>query len=116
MAKVIAPLLSLGASGQIGSAIVYGTWRGVQYARVRVIPKTGMAAGQVAARLLITDASKGWADVAAPLKALYIAAAAGQKYSGFNLFMMDSFGKNEGASYVAPFVPPASVGDNTPGV
>ena len=118
MAKLTAPLLSLDARGQIGSAVVYSYWRGVQYARVRVVPKMGMDAGQVAARLLITDASKAWKNEDSPIdtayKTAYVAAAAGQKYSGFNLFMMDCFGKNGGATYAGSFTAPTAPGDNVP--
>lgn len=38
MARVNAPLLSFNASGQIGSTQVYGSWKGVPYARRYVIP------------------------------------------------------------------------------
>jgi hypothetical protein len=118
MAKLTAPLLSLDARGQIGSAIVYSYWRGVQYARVRVIPKLGTDAGQVAARLLITDASKAWKNEDSPIdtayKAAYNLAAQGQKYSGFNLFMMDCFPKNGGNAYAGSFTAPTAPGDQTP--
>jgi len=118
MVKLTAPMLSLDARGQIGSAVVFSYWRGVQYARVRVIPKLGIAAGQVAARLLITDASQAWKNEDSPIdtayKAAYAAAAAGQQYSGFNLFMQDCFGKNGGASYAGSFVAPTEPGDNEP--
>ena len=118
MAKLTAPLLSLDARGQIGSAIVFSYWRGVQYARVRVVPKLGTAAGQVAARLLITDASKAWKNEDSPIdtayKAAYVAAAAGQKYSGFNLYMMDCFPKNGGSAYAGSFTAPTEPGDQTP--
>lgn len=118
MAKLTAPLLSLDARGQIGSAVVYSYWRGVQYARVRVIPKLGIATGQVAARLLITDASQAWKNEDSPIdtayKAAYAVAAQGQKYSGFNLFMMDCAGKNEIATYTGSLVIPTAPGDNLP--
>jgi len=38
MSKATAPLLSFGASGQIGQTLVYGKWKGVSYARRYVIP------------------------------------------------------------------------------
>jgi hypothetical protein len=38
MAKTTAPLLSFGASGQIGKTQVYASWRGVKYARRHVVP------------------------------------------------------------------------------
>ncbi|MBA7685213.1 hypothetical protein ES703_93631 [subsurface metagenome] len=38
MAKLKAPLLSLGASGAIGKAIVYFPWKGLDCAREYVVP------------------------------------------------------------------------------
>lgn len=50
MAIVHAPLLSLKASGQIGKAVVYSTWKGVDYARTYVIPKNPQTTSQTATR------------------------------------------------------------------
>lgn len=38
MAKTTAPLLSFGGRGQIGSTLVFGSWKGRSYARAYVIP------------------------------------------------------------------------------
>lgn len=38
MAKVKSPILSISARGQIGKSQVYGSWRGVAYARQHVTP------------------------------------------------------------------------------
>ncbi len=38
MSKTVAPLLSFGASGQLGNTLVYATWKGRPYARRYVIP------------------------------------------------------------------------------
>jgi len=46
MAKTKAPLLGFGASGQIGKTIVFGTWKGVGYARQHVIPSNPQTAEQ----------------------------------------------------------------------
>jgi len=50
MAKPTAPLLSFGASGQIGKTIVYGSWRGRQYARRHVTPSNPQSAEQTLTR------------------------------------------------------------------
>ena len=39
MPGLTGPLFSLSASGTIGKALTYSRWRGIQYARTRVIPK-----------------------------------------------------------------------------
>lgn len=46
MSKTTAPLLSFGASGQIGKTLVYGTWKGRAYARRYVIPSNPNSADQ----------------------------------------------------------------------
>jgi len=38
MSKLTGPLLSFGARGQIGKAMVTSTWKGVPYARQYVVP------------------------------------------------------------------------------
>ena len=50
MAKLKAPLLSLGASGAIGKAIVYFNWKGLDVAREYVIPSNPKSASQVTQR------------------------------------------------------------------
>jgi len=55
MAKTRAPLLGFGASGQIGKTIVFGSWKGVGYARQHVIPANPQTAEQDLTRNLF-----GW--------------------------------------------------------
>jgi hypothetical protein len=56
MAKLKAPLLSLGASGQIGKSIVYFPWKGINAARQHVVPANPKSAGQVIQRDFLKDA------------------------------------------------------------
>lgn len=117
MAKVTGPLFSLDARNAIGKAIVYSYWRGIQYVRARVIPANPKSAGQQAIRSLITDASTAWSAKTSPIDTAYQTAynnaAAGQSYSGFNLYIKDCVGKNGGSSYTGTFVAPTEPGDNT---
>lgn len=46
MAKVKSPILSIGARGQIGKSQVYGSWRGVAYARQHVTPSNPNTSAQ----------------------------------------------------------------------
>lgn len=46
MSKVVAPLLSFGASGQIAKTQVYSKWKGTAYARRYVEPSNPNTAGQ----------------------------------------------------------------------
>ncbi|MBA7592932.1 hypothetical protein ES708_35134 [subsurface metagenome] len=56
MAKLKAPLLSLGASGAIGKAIVYFPWKGLNVAREYVIPANPKTTGQRTQRNYLTAA------------------------------------------------------------
>lgn len=60
MAKVRGPLLSLDARGQIGKSQVYGTWKGVQYARQYTAPSNPSTAAQVAVRSVFAALDELW--------------------------------------------------------
>lgn len=90
MAKVTAPLLSLGATGKIAGSLVFSTWKGIKTARQLVKPANPNTTAQQSQRSLftamvsfwrnyLTDATQrtGW-DVAAGLS--------GKPQSGFNLY------------------------------
>jgi hypothetical protein len=122
MAKVSAPLMSLDASGQVGKAIVFSKWRGVNYVRRLVTPANPQSDDQTAIRDLVTDASKAWATGAtvggttidAAYKLAYKDAAAGQAYSGFNLYIRDCSALNNGVNYDGSLAIPTEPGDITP--
>lgn len=50
MAKVTAPLLSFGGSGQVGQSIVFGSWKGRQYARRYTTPSNPQTTDQMLTR------------------------------------------------------------------
>lgn len=56
MAKLKAPLLSLGAAGAIGKAIVYFPWKGIDCAREYVVPSNPQTALQTTQRGYLGDA------------------------------------------------------------
>ena len=59
MAKLTAPLLSFGASGQLGKTLVFFPWKGVKAVRTYVIPANPNTAGQ--------DAQRGYMEAAVVL-------------------------------------------------
>lgn len=89
MAKATGPLFSLDARGQLGKAIVYSIWKGINYVRRHVVPENPQTECQLIIRTVITDGSQKWADdtITASDKILWDAAADGKPYSGFNLYM-----------------------------
>lgn len=120
MAKLTMPLGSYDARGKV-AGVVYSSWRGVNYARRLVVPMNPQSDDQTAIRDLITAASQAWKnnDTIAPTtidaayKLAYFNAAAGQAFSGFNLYIKDCVGKNGGIAYTAPLVLPTAPGDNS---
>ena len=60
MAKLSAPLLSLGASGQIGKALVAATWKGIAYFRQYVVPANPNTTAQKTQRNLMKAIVLAW--------------------------------------------------------
>lgn len=122
MAKVSGPLFSLDARGQVGKAVVYSFWKGVNYVRQHVVPANPKSTDQVKVRGIITDASVAWklgstvgsTAIDAAYKLAYTTAAAGQAYSGFNLFIKDCVALNGGKTYDGSLAIPTTPGDVTP--
>lgn len=56
MAKLKAPLLSLGASQQIGKSLVFYPWKGLDVVREYVIPSNPKTSGQTTQRGYMTEA------------------------------------------------------------
>ena len=56
MAVVTAPLLSFGARGQLGKAIVHFGWKGLSVVRTYVVPANPQTSGQTTQRGHLTDA------------------------------------------------------------
>lgn len=56
MAKLKAPLLSLGASGAIGKTMVFFNWKGLDVVREYVVPSNPKTAGQTTQRGYLTAA------------------------------------------------------------
>jgi len=56
MAKVTAPLFSFGARAQIGKAIVYFPWKGLNVVREHVVPSNPKTTGQTTQRSYLTAA------------------------------------------------------------
>jgi hypothetical protein len=119
MAKVTAPFLSLAARGTVGKAITASAWKGLPYMRVRVIPKKSMLPAPIAIRALIKDITQAWKNETSPIDSAYKAAydlvAVGKAYSGFNVYVKDSVGKNWISNdYNGSLDIPTAPGDNLP--
>jgi len=91
MAKVKAPLLSLGASGQIAGTLVASTWKGLKTMREYVKPANPRTAAQTTQRTAFTDAVSAFRNylTSAAVRAAWdrLALASGKAQSGFNACM-----------------------------
>jgi hypothetical protein len=63
MAKPKAPLFGFGASGKLGDAIVYGSWKGIDTAREYVVPANPNSSAQSIQRGFMAAAVADWHDV-----------------------------------------------------
>lgn len=87
MAKTTAPLLSFGAGGQIGKAMVASKWRGISYFRQYVIPANPKTAAQSLTRNLFATLRLMW-KVAGPIqRAPFDSFASGRPFLGLNAFI-----------------------------
>lgn len=89
MAKTSGPLLSLGATGTIAGALTFSKWKGVGYARQRVIPANPQTTEQTLTRDVFRNASNIWKGAGALLTAPWDRFAVGQPLTGRNAFMKE---------------------------
>jgi hypothetical protein len=89
MAKVTSPLFSFSASGQVGKAIVYSSWKGINYVRRYVIPANPDTAAQQVIRGYFTDAVSAWHAETSTVRTAWTdyAKTHGLQESGFNLYV-----------------------------
>lgn len=84
MAKVTAPLLGFGASGQIGKTQVYAKWRGVAYARRHVVPANPNTTSQQATRGVFSWLSAVWKLLDPAVQAVWTGFAKGKPFTDRN--------------------------------
>jgi len=93
MAKLRAPLFSLGASQKLGDALVYFPWKGINAVREYVIPTNPRSAGQQTQRGHMEDGVDEWHGAAytAPDATAWdrLAGVAESAMSGFNRFIRE---------------------------
>lgn len=124
MPRLTGPLFSLTARKTLGKAITYSSWRGVQYARQRVIPTNPQTTAQTDVRNIWTTLNALWLRLGPLAKAPWVASAAGQPYTDRNRFLQVNMANMngqvdmqdfEGSPGVGGAVPPTSVVDSSGG-
>lgn len=87
MAKLSGPLLSMGARGQIGKALVVSKWKGIPYARQHVIPANPRTTAQVAVRARFAFLREVFKRAPTELIDAFNAYATGRPLTGMNKFV-----------------------------
>lgn len=87
MARLTAPLLSLGASGTIAKAITFSSWKGIQYARTRVVPENPNTAAQQETRGVFTTLVEMWKRMPQLARDPWIAAVRGVALTPRNMHL-----------------------------
>lgn len=84
MAKLTGPLLGISARGTIADTITYSAWKGIEYARQRVIPANPKTAPQMEVRNVFTMLGGLWLVAQTLARAPWIANAVGKPYTHRN--------------------------------
>ena len=118
MAKLTGPLFSFTALGTIAKAITYSRWKGVGYARQRVIPANPNSLDQQETRNTFKMLSGMWKVMQALAQAPWDANATGRPYTGRNRFMGDNLEVLRGDATMDAFLgsPGALAGPATPAI
>lgn len=96
MAKITAPLLSMGARGTIGDVMTYASWRGVPYVRQRVTPANPRSTAQVLTRDIFKRYGQRWKQGGALMRAPWNRFAVGQIPVGRNSYMGQNLAATRG--------------------
>lgn len=91
MAKLVAPLFSFSARGQLAKTLVYSGWKGIDDVRSYVVPANPQTAGQQTQRSYFTDGVDSWHDVGLDADDVTawnrLAGTLPRPQSGFNAFV-----------------------------
>lgn len=87
MVKVTAPALSFNAQGTIAKTMTFASWRGVQYARQRVIPANPQTTEQTTTRTVFATLREMWKRCDADQRAPWDAFAEGRPFLGLNKYI-----------------------------
>lgn len=87
MPDLTGPLFSLQASGTIAKTLTYSRWRGIKYARQRVVPANPNTTPQQNIRNVFKNLNYLWLYAPSIVVASNLAASMGQPYTDRNLFI-----------------------------
>jgi hypothetical protein len=105
MSKLIAPLLSFGAGGQLARTAVYASWKGIPYARRYVVPANPRPTKQQVTRNMFKSLNQMWLLMPGIGKEPWLARAQGRPLTGVNAFIQSNI------RGVDPAIPPVDWAD-----
>lgn len=112
MVKLTAPMMSLGASGSLGSSIVFSKWKGRAYARQLVVPSNPKSGLQTGFRAMFAFLSQEWNGLASGSKATFETLADQLVASPFNAYMR--INQKRWRNYTPPTQQVPATESNTP--
>lgn len=104
MARTTAPLLGFDATGQIAKTMVYGTWRGVKYARRYVVPGNPQTTAQQLTRTTFATLREMWKLMGTIGRAPWTAFATGRPFLNLNAFIGENMRVVRGDALFTDFV------------
>jgi hypothetical protein len=114
MPRLTGPLFSLTARKTLGKAITYSSWRGVQYARQRVVPTNPNTTAQQDSRGLFSTLNALWLRLGPLARAPWEASASGQPFTDRNRFLQVNIPLMSGQVDMQDFVGSPGVGGAVP--
>jgi hypothetical protein len=87
MVKVLAPALSLEASGSLGGALVFATWKGRPYVRTLVKPSNPKSPMQTGMRSMMKFLGHEWDSIKGGVTGSYTDIAENKNISEFNAYI-----------------------------
>ena len=90
MVKVLAPALSLEASGSLGGALVFSTWKGRPYVRTLVKPTNPKSEMQVGIRAMMKYLGQHWASIKTADEHYWEDLAENANISTFNAYIKEN--------------------------
>ncbi|QGP91946.1 hypothetical protein MGLY_12950 [Neomoorella glycerini] len=109
MARVTAPLMSMDASGAVGKSLVFGKWKGINYARRYLVPVNPNTMNQKKVRGYFSRAVAAWHGENSEVKTAWNTAAGSRAMTGFNYYVaqyIKYLHSHNGEDPTAPYQPP----------
>jgi len=112
MVKLIAPLLSLDARGEMGKTLIYSRIGRTNYAKGYKVPSNPQSAAQTYTRVGTAAITQAWQTLTAAQKALWTAVGTPLKLSAYHAFLRCN--TRRWAAWIPPTPIPEPSGTNSP--